>query len=66
MKGVDFMQTVKSPREKVNAQSGRFNKRIGSTDFEVAVFFSATNKETLNDKIARLIKSETGKVLKQQ
>ena len=60
------MQTLKSSREKDNAQSSRFNKRIGSTDFEVAVFFSATNKETLNDKITRLIKSETGKGVKKQ
>jgi hypothetical protein len=60
------MQTLKSSREKDNAQSNRFNKRIGSTDFEIAVFFSSTNKETLNDKIARLIKSETGKGVKRQ
>ncbi len=39
-------------------------RRIGSTDFEIAVFFSDTNKETLNDKIRRLIKSEARKEVK--
>lgn len=33
-------------------------KRIGSTTYEVAIHFSATSKETVNDKIARLIKNE--------
>ncbi len=36
-------------------------RRIGSTDFEIAVFFSDT---TLNDKIRRLIKSEARKEVK--
>ena len=39
-------------------ESRTITRRIGSTDFEIAVFFSDTNRETLNDKIARLIKSE--------
>jgi hypothetical protein len=41
-----------------------FTRRLGSTDFEIAVFFSDTNKETLNDKIKRLIKSEAAKGVK--
>ncbi|GHU96058.1 hypothetical protein FACS1894208_10000 [Clostridia bacterium] len=40
-------------------ESRTITRRIGSTDFEIAVFFSDTNRETLNDKISRLIKSET-------
>jgi hypothetical protein len=40
-------------------ESRTITRRIGSTDFEIAVFFSDTNTETLNDKIRRLIKSET-------
>jgi hypothetical protein len=42
-------------------ESRTIMRRIGSTDFEIAVFFSDTNKETLNDKVKRLIKSEAGK-----
>jgi hypothetical protein len=45
-------------------ESRTITRRIGSTDFEIAVFFSDTNKETLNDKIKRLIKSEARKVVK--
>jgi len=48
--------TATPPRE-----SRTITRRIGSTDFEIAVFFSETNKETLNDKLRRLIKSEAGK-----
>jgi hypothetical protein len=32
-------------------------KRIGSTTYEVAVHFSQTSKETLDDKIMRLIRN---------
>ena len=33
-------------------------KRIGSTIFEVTVRFSETSRETMQDKILRLIESE--------
>jgi len=33
-------------------------KRIGSTTYKVSVHFSETSKETMGDKIVRLIKSE--------
>ena len=33
-------------------------KRIGSTTYTVAVHFSETSKETMDDKIVRLIKRE--------
>ena len=33
-------------------------KRIGSTIYEVAVHFSTTSKETIGDKITRLIRNE--------
>ena len=53
------MQTVKIMREKVNAQSSRFCKRIGSTLYEVNVYFNEAAKESLDDKIFRLILNET-------
>jgi len=34
-------------------------KRIGGTTFQVSVHFSKTSKETMNDKISRLIRNET-------
>jgi len=46
------MQTVKiDMREKDNAQSSRFCKRIGSTLYEVNVYFNEAAKESLDDKI---------------
>ncbi|GHU90839.1 hypothetical protein FACS1894202_11320 [Clostridia bacterium] len=33
-------------------------KRVGSTDFIIAVRYSQTGKESLEDKILRLIESE--------
>jgi|GEM_PF-1689543 len=54
------MQTVKiDMREKDNAQSSRFCKRIGSTLYEVNVYFNEAAKESLEDKIFRLISNET-------
>ncbi|MDR2532282.1 MAG: transposon-encoded TnpW family protein [Oscillospiraceae bacterium] len=35
-----------------------FTKRIKSTVYEVNVYFSQTSKETINDKIIRLLKRE--------
>jgi len=52
------MQTSKSLREKNSAQSGRFTKRIGSTLYEVNVYFSEAGKESLEDKILRLVENE--------
>ena len=34
-------------------------KRIGGTTYHVAVHFSKTSNETMNDKISRLIRNET-------
>lgn len=41
-------------------QSGprAFTKRIGSTTYRVSVHFSKTSRETVKDKILRLIKNE--------
>jgi hypothetical protein len=57
-KGADFMQTSKSEREIINARSGRFMQRIGSTVYRVSVFFPDEESETLEAKILRLIKND--------
>ena len=57
MKGADFMQTDKSQRENY-AQSGRFSQRIGSTLYSVNVHFKEESRETLEEKILRLITRE--------
>jgi hypothetical protein len=35
-----------------------FRKRIGSTTYEVSVYFSETSKETFDEKILRMIRNE--------
>ena len=52
------MQTVKNEREKSNAQSSRFCQRIGSTVFTVNVHFKQDGRETMEDKIFRMLKFE--------
>ena len=43
---------------KRNANTSRFTKRIGSTVYEVEVYFNQDAKETMNEKILRLIKND--------
>jgi len=40
----------------------RLTKRIGTTNYKVNVHFSETSKETIGDKIIRLIQSEADNV----
>jgi hypothetical protein len=58
MKGADFMQLQKAGREQINARSGRFCHRIGSTVFTVNIISKEGSKETLEDKVLRLIKRD--------
>jgi hypothetical protein len=46
-------QALKAPQEPC-----RFEKRLGSTLYLVNIHFSETSKETMNDKILRLVKNE--------
>ena len=41
-----------------NAEPLNVRKRIGSTVYEVNVYFNPDAKETMNDKIMRLIRNE--------
>ena len=58
------MQTVKDTREKNNAQfvgriaPSRFCQRIGSTVFTVNIYFKEDGKETLEDKMYRMMQSD--------
>ena len=60
------MQTDKkgavSDRGVTAAKPLKLLKRIGSTNYEVSVFFSNTSKETMEDKILRLIEREARNV----
>jgi len=37
----------------------RFTRRIGTTTYRVKVHFNPNSKETMNDKIIRMIKNES-------
>jgi hypothetical protein len=52
------MQLEKTEREQINARSGRFSERIGSTVYRVSVFFPTEETESLETKILRLIKND--------
>lgn len=45
------------------SNGGRFSKRIGSTTYLVSVHFSRTGRETLDDKLMRLIEGEVKKTV---
>lgn len=51
------MQTTTAKTARPREPSS-FTKRIGGTTYKVAVHFSDTSKETVSDKILRLVKSE--------
>ena len=52
------MQTATKQTEQAR-ESGVFTKRIGSTNYRVNVHFSKTSRETMSDKVMRLIRNET-------
>ena len=61
------MQTTVTQTSAAGTQGGnatatveptKFSKRIGSTTYVVAVHFSRTSKETMQDKVLRLIERE--------
>ena len=51
---------VKKPTVTINTpqEPYRLKKRLGSTVYEVNVYFNQDAKETMNDKIMRLIRNE--------
>ena len=49
-----IISTIQRPNDKTAV----LYKRIGSTNYKVRVHFSETCKETINDKIVRLIQNE--------
>ena len=52
------MQTSTIERENSNARSGRFSQRIGSTVYQVTIYFPDKETESLEDKILRLVKND--------
>ena len=48
------------------ATAGIFTKRIGNTVYRVGVHYSSTSKETMGDKITRLVKNDISEVANNQ
>ena len=53
-------ESMQDEQEQEYGETGPFIMRrtIRSTDYDVAVYFSRTSRETLKDKILRLIRNE--------
>jgi hypothetical protein len=51
-------QTTNAPAKAQETAQPDLVKRIGNTTYEVKIHFSETSKETLTDKVLRLIRNE--------
>lgn len=47
-----------TPDRRAGAEPVKLQKRIGSTTYQVNVYFSQTSAETLDDKVLRLVRRE--------
>ena len=52
------MNTEKTNTSSAETKPPDIVKRIGNTTYMINVYFSTTSKETMNDKIMRLIKND--------
>jgi len=52
------MNTDKTTTPMAKAEQPEFVKRIGKTTYRVRVYFNPNSKETINDKILRMIRNE--------
>jgi hypothetical protein len=50
--------TINAPVKAKETAQPDLVKRIGNTTYEVKIHFSETSKETLTDKVMRLIRNE--------
>ena len=57
-KGADSMKPTEVKTERPPREPNAFTRRIGSTTYTVGVHFSDTSKDTVNDKIVRLVRRE--------
>ena len=56
------MTTEKTIATATKTEQPDLVKRIGKTTYRVNVHFSTTNKETMSDKIIRMLKSEVSQM----
>ena len=53
-----MQENVNTAKSNENADTSRFIKRIGSIVYEVEIRFNQDAKETMNDKIFRLMRHD--------
>jgi hypothetical protein len=53
-----YMNTDKTTTATAKTEQPDFVKRIGKTTYKVNVHFSTTSKETMSDKIIRMLRNE--------
>jgi hypothetical protein len=53
---------AKTQGDAAHAEPMKFSKRIGSTVYTVAVHHNQTGRETIQDKLLRLIEQEVSKI----
>jgi len=53
---------AKTQGDTAHAEPMKFSKRIGSTVYTVAVHYDQTGRETIQDKLLRLIEQEVSKI----
>ena len=51
-----------SPLNAKETEQPAIVKKIGNTTYQVKIHFSTTSKETMSDKIKRLIMNDCGKI----
>lgn len=55
---MDTIEAVNATQQDNEQQVPRITQKLGNTVYEVHVHFSETSKETMTDKIMRLIRNE--------
>jgi hypothetical protein len=62
----DHMNTAKTNIDMMKAEQPDLVKRIGNTTYQVKIHFNPNSKETIKDKIIRMIRNEVSQSHKQQ
>ena len=58
-------QTAKTPEKAQEATQPDFVKRIGKNTYKVKIYFNPNSKETITDKIMRLLQNEVNQSTKE-
>jgi hypothetical protein len=61
MQAPKFLAVARTREHAAHAEPSQLRKRIGSTVYEVRVHFNPDAKETMDDKILRLVRNDLNK-----